>query len=649
MILGFQVSQNAYCSVGLIDRVLLNHEPLEERVSMLLSEEGLNNSEHICKLDDRELLILLKDDPDVFWVLWERHSVLVEKLSLLLTKNYHDAEDLSSQSMMHACSKLEKYSDSITNFPAWLRTLVKNLFIDKYRSRRSELLCLESLGINEREKQYSRCHVKDLISRESYSVLCGIISSLPTSLRDVSYSYFIHGMSYQEICSEYEHSYSLVRKKIQRARQKIIPLVKTVSDKGIVSDKNVDDVNDKDCFGMLFSNPWYKAVLDPSGLESWTLCFDYKYSSRHLNSEADNLLNQADRFFWNGEYWKAESLYIKSFGATEVHGKNIDLVKVKLHVCRSQFREAVKFIRLKGCSERQGGESLLLFGICLFHVGEYSTSVSMFNRLLSNDPENLPALYYRIKALINCGKYGLAVTFSEKLVVMQPHCMYAKFLYVNSKVISDGQSDDCRYQLLDMWMNGERNPEFLPLLVKLFAEDITVTDKVIAYLRKSLRCNPAALEKWHALGSSLLYCGLYDDAGNALTMSYNLDQMNTHSCSSLSNFLFSKKSYNENRYILERCIRNFPRCANFYVMKAQNEVADGFHDSASETYVSALKMDSGNLNLWLEYCFFLVASSEKIIARKAMLKIKEIYCENSYGILLKGRIKELSLKLFPPT
>ena len=59
-------------------------------------------------------------------------SDVLEYFALSLTKNREDAQDLLQETMVKALTYQDKYTPN-TNFKAWLHTIMKNTFINRYR------------------------------------------------------------------------------------------------------------------------------------------------------------------------------------------------------------------------------------------------------------------------------------------------------------------------------------------------------------------------------------------------------------------------------------------------------------------------------------------------------------------------------------
>lgn len=65
------------------------------------------------------------------------HLNIIYRTSLSLTGNERDAEDLVQDALFRAYRFFDKYEPG-TNFRAWVLTILKNLFINKYRKRKRE-------------------------------------------------------------------------------------------------------------------------------------------------------------------------------------------------------------------------------------------------------------------------------------------------------------------------------------------------------------------------------------------------------------------------------------------------------------------------------------------------------------------------------
>jgi RNA polymerase sigma factor (sigma-70 family) len=145
--------------------------------------------------------------------------------ALKLTQNMDDAEDLVQDTMLKALANQDKFQEG-TNLKGWLYTIMKNIFINKYRR------AVKSKIFNDdTEGQYYINSATSLTSRnegESSLMLKDIsnaISSLSQKLRDpfmMSYT----GYKYEEIASQLHLPLGTVKVRIHNARQTLMKNLK---------------------------------------------------------------------------------------------------------------------------------------------------------------------------------------------------------------------------------------------------------------------------------------------------------------------------------------------------------------------------------------------------------------------------------------
>lgn len=139
--------------------------------------------------------------------------------ALKLTKNFEDANDLVQDTMLKAFLNCDKFQDG-TNLKGWLYTIMKNIFINKYRrSRKSNIVN------DETENQYYLNSASSGIKNggETYVVMMEIkkaINQIHNNLRMpfiLSYS----GYKYEEIAEQLHIPLGTVKVRIHNARHEL--------------------------------------------------------------------------------------------------------------------------------------------------------------------------------------------------------------------------------------------------------------------------------------------------------------------------------------------------------------------------------------------------------------------------------------------
>ncbi|MBD5182425.1 MAG: RNA polymerase sigma factor [Muribaculaceae bacterium] len=137
----------------------------------------------------------------------------------MLTSNRDDAYELLQDTTLKALDNEEKYSAN-TNFKGWVFTIMRNLFINKYRHASKSVVEDESADtvylINLSHEGTAE------VPEDTYSAsdLTNAINCLSDELR-IPYSMHVSGYHYQEIADHLNVSVSVVKARIKSAHRSI--------------------------------------------------------------------------------------------------------------------------------------------------------------------------------------------------------------------------------------------------------------------------------------------------------------------------------------------------------------------------------------------------------------------------------------------
>jgi Sigma-70 region 2 len=85
-------------------------------------------------LEERDLVVRARQDPEAFGRLYERHRGHVYRFACSRLRNSYDAEDLTAEVFMRAWQAIERYQPNGTPFAAWLHRIASNAIVDQRRS-----------------------------------------------------------------------------------------------------------------------------------------------------------------------------------------------------------------------------------------------------------------------------------------------------------------------------------------------------------------------------------------------------------------------------------------------------------------------------------------------------------------------------------
>ncbi|OLT59276.1 RNA polymerase sigma factor [Moorena bouillonii] len=146
--------------------------------------------------------------------------------------NRSQAQDALSEIMLKAWEKLPKFAAKITNLKGWLTKFAHNFCIDCHRENNSGAIGvenLEAIALAERNGLVTEFDTPGQIveKRELLEVIRSALEDLPENQRNVCILRFEQQLSYQEIAQRLDISNNTVRKRIQRAREKLQQLLQT--------------------------------------------------------------------------------------------------------------------------------------------------------------------------------------------------------------------------------------------------------------------------------------------------------------------------------------------------------------------------------------------------------------------------------------
>ncbi|GAB4455200.1 MAG: sigma-70 family RNA polymerase sigma factor [Armatimonadaceae bacterium] len=142
--------------------------------------------------------------------------------ALALTHNPDEAEDLVQETTLRA---LRGFSSFRADGPirAWLLTILRNLFINGYRSRvrAPRSVSLDALENPDPVTPVEPGPERQVFSRMENEALTNAIANLPTEYRDALILSDIRGLSYQEISEQTGVPVGTVRSRLSRARNRV--------------------------------------------------------------------------------------------------------------------------------------------------------------------------------------------------------------------------------------------------------------------------------------------------------------------------------------------------------------------------------------------------------------------------------------------
>ena len=163
------------------------------------------------------------------------HSNALLTFAYSLTLNQADAEDLLQDTLVKAFRFIDSY-EAGTNPKAWLFTILKNAFINKYRkdSKRPTKVTLDDVFMGQNDDRSPYSTYEDL-NVEMFDQMMGdevsiAINSLSADFRTVIILCDLEGFTYEEIAAITDIPIGTVRSRLFRARNALKEKLRTYAE-----------------------------------------------------------------------------------------------------------------------------------------------------------------------------------------------------------------------------------------------------------------------------------------------------------------------------------------------------------------------------------------------------------------------------------
>ena len=151
------------------------------------------------------------------------HMDRLHRYGVHLTGNVHDADDLVQETYLKAFRFWDS-CDPETNIRAWLYRILKNTFINRYRSQLRKGISVEYVEAVDPRRGSHRGETHPTGQGTAFDTLLdddvvAALSELPHKFRTVLILSDIEGLSYDEIAGFLDCPLGTVRSRLHRARQ----------------------------------------------------------------------------------------------------------------------------------------------------------------------------------------------------------------------------------------------------------------------------------------------------------------------------------------------------------------------------------------------------------------------------------------------
>jgi RNA polymerase sigma-70 factor, ECF subfamily len=147
--------------------------------------------------------------------------------AMVLTRNRAEAEDLVQETYVRALRSLSRLRTD-SNLKAWLFTILRNVWLNQLRKRRSGPLFVgldDWDGVADRTAELSKNAYDTYVSKTEASRVRSAIQMLPIESREVILLREYEELSYREIASVLDCPSGTVMSRLARARTKLRTLL----------------------------------------------------------------------------------------------------------------------------------------------------------------------------------------------------------------------------------------------------------------------------------------------------------------------------------------------------------------------------------------------------------------------------------------
>jgi RNA polymerase sigma-70 factor (ECF subfamily) len=132
--------------------------------------------------------------------------------AISLSGNVDRADDLVQGTLMRAMANIDSFTPG-TNMPAWLVTILRNLFLEEFRKRRREVEDADgsySASLKSAPEQHVRLEFKEFVDA---------LASLPLTHREALLLVGASGFSYNDAAAICGTAVGTIKSRVNRARK----------------------------------------------------------------------------------------------------------------------------------------------------------------------------------------------------------------------------------------------------------------------------------------------------------------------------------------------------------------------------------------------------------------------------------------------
>lgn len=153
-------------------------------------------------------------DTDAFTELYERYAKRIYTFIYFKTLHQQTAEDITSQTFMHAIEKIDTFNSNKGVFSAWIHRIARNLVIDHFRAFRPNSSLDDVWDIADATDV-----VADIDTLSKVESITAILATLSASQREVILLRVWHGYTFKEIATVQSSTEAACKMQYKRGMQ----------------------------------------------------------------------------------------------------------------------------------------------------------------------------------------------------------------------------------------------------------------------------------------------------------------------------------------------------------------------------------------------------------------------------------------------
>lgn len=175
-----------------------------------------------CVEITKEQLNNIKDDPELFILVYKKYMTEIYGYAVYLTRNQHDAEDVTSKTFLKALEKISSFTGEPGKLRSWLYTIARNTFLDSIRKNKKEIVDVEILSYQHDPLDLAHSQEQSI---EIQELIAHINKLKPEIYKEVLILKYQKELSHAEIASIIGKGEDNVRVLVHRAMTKLKKLL----------------------------------------------------------------------------------------------------------------------------------------------------------------------------------------------------------------------------------------------------------------------------------------------------------------------------------------------------------------------------------------------------------------------------------------